>query len=62
MKSLSFGGLAGDISTFGVEFYEKFDAVVISYCSLAKKVLDYIILDGSYCLLMICLSICFSIF
>ncbi|XWS51436.1 hypothetical protein CRYUN_Cryun12cG0176500 [Craigia yunnanensis] len=27
----------GDISTFGVEFYEKFDAVVISCCSLAKK-------------------------
>ncbi|XP_039001386.1 SUMO-activating enzyme subunit 1B-1-like isoform X2 [Hibiscus syriacus] len=27
----------GDISTFGVEFFEKFDAVVISCCSLAKK-------------------------
>ncbi|XP_022770608.1 SUMO-activating enzyme subunit 1B-1-like isoform X2 [Durio zibethinus] len=27
----------GDISTFGVEFFEKFDTVVISCCSLAKK-------------------------
>ncbi|XVF49586.1 hypothetical protein PTKIN_Ptkin04bG0024700 [Pterospermum kingtungense] len=27
----------GDISTFGVEFFEKFDVVVISCCSLAKK-------------------------
>ncbi|KAA3456821.1 SUMO-activating enzyme subunit 1B-1-like isoform X2 [Gossypium australe] len=29
----------GDISTFGVEFFEKFDAVIISCCSLGKKVL-----------------------
>nr|KJB19778.1 hypothetical protein B456_003G118500 [Gossypium raimondii] len=27
----------GDISTFGVEFFEKFDAVIISCCSLGKK-------------------------
>lgn len=27
----------GDISTFGVEFFGKFDAMVISCCSLAKK-------------------------
>ncbi|XVE56553.1 hypothetical protein DITRI_Ditri04bG0020300 [Diplodiscus trichospermus] len=27
----------GDISTLGVDFFEKFDAVVISCCSLAKK-------------------------
>ncbi|KAK8604652.1 hypothetical protein V6N13_099584 [Hibiscus sabdariffa] len=27
----------GDISTFGLDFFEKFDAVVISCCSLAKK-------------------------
>ncbi|OMO84159.1 UBA/THIF-type NAD/FAD binding protein [Corchorus capsularis] len=27
----------GDISTFGVEFFEKFDVVVVSCCSLSKK-------------------------
>lgn len=38
-KCISFGGTAGDISTFGVEFFEKFDAVIISCCSLGKKVI-----------------------
>ncbi|OMP08366.1 UBA/THIF-type NAD/FAD binding protein [Corchorus olitorius] len=27
----------GDISTFGVEFFEKFDVVVVSCCSLSRK-------------------------
>ncbi|WRX18342.1 THIF-type NAD/FAD binding fold - like 4 [Theobroma cacao] len=41
----------GDISTFGVEFFEKFDVVVISCCSLAKKVLlDNFVIYGSYSL------------
>ncbi|KAK9034552.1 hypothetical protein V6N11_050713 [Hibiscus sabdariffa] len=43
---------SSDISTFGLDFFEKFDAVVVSCCSLAKKkkVLANLIPDASYSL------------
>ena len=33
-----FSFLTGDISSFGGDFYERFDVVVISSCSYATKV------------------------
>ncbi|KAK8477102.1 hypothetical protein V6N13_061248 [Hibiscus sabdariffa] len=36
-ETISSEGAAGDILTFGVEFFEKFDAVILSCCSLRKK-------------------------
>lgn len=48
--------LSGDLSTLGVDFFEKFDVVVIGYSSRATKVLNTSFFGQLLCLVAMCIT------